>query len=56
MSICPAIRPRMPVSPPVEVRKLAVRGALTAHGHGVYTYRGVPAKQTRNRHCGGPGR
>lgn len=28
--------------PAVEVRKLAARGALDAHGHGVYTHRDVP--------------
>lgn len=29
--------------PAVEVRKLAARGALQGHGHGVYTHRDVPA-------------
>jgi len=29
--------------PAIEVRKLASRGALVGHGHGVYTHRWVPA-------------
>lgn len=28
--------------PPVEVRKLAARGALRRHGYGVYSHEGVP--------------